>query len=86
MDCLGELLSKLDEKRQQVMKIKRVRSLLPRPGLVVRVAWRADTSPLSVKASFDEAEILGWWFVKQFGAGLDLKDACMTDYVSQFDD
>lgn len=58
MDCLGELLSKLDEKRQQVMKIKRVRSLLPRPGLVARVAWRADTSPLSVKASFDEAEIL----------------------------
>ncbi len=52
----------------------------------MRVAWRADTSPLSVKASFGEAEILGWWFVKQFGAGLDLKDDEMTDYVSQFDD
>ena len=52
----------------------------------MRVAWRADTSPLSVKASFDEVEILGWCFVKQFGAGLDLKDDEMTDYVSQFDD
>lgn len=52
----------------------------------MRVAWCVNTRPLSVKASFDEAEILGWWFVKQFGAGLDLKDDEMTDYVSQFDD
>ena len=32
------------------------------------------------------AAYLGWWFVKQFGAGLDLRDDEMTDYVSQFDD
>ena len=32
------------------------------------------------------AAYLGCWFVKQLGAGLDLKDDEMTDYVSQFDD